>query len=396
MKNYNKFFLLLTITFNLSILVYSQTENDSIQQKDVVDVLIKAFNIEIKKKSREDKQVSFSIIPIAPSSSAGRTVAVSSVNAAFYLGPVETTNISNIYLIPYADFKGSLGLFLRPNIWSKQNTWNYSGEFRIATYLQYTYGLGANTPESDQSTIGYNHFRLYASVHRKVVNFFYLGGGLNFDSFYNIEEIESDQEESPFSEYGIGTSGTSLASGLTFNLLRDNRKNSINPKGGYYSTFIFRFHEKAFGSDYEWSSIFIDLRKYFTFSQTRHSILGFWAMYWGTYGEVPYLNLPGTSMEVNSRTGRGYNYGRYRGKQMLYAEGEYRFDISANGLWGGVVFANMQSYTEPETEKFQYIKPAIGTGLRLKFDKKSQTNITLDFAMGKDSYNVRVNLGEFF
>src|SRR5690606_21012925 len=101
-------------------------------------------------------------------------------------------------------------------------------------------------------------------------------------------------------------------------------------------------------------------------------------------------------MEFGSRSGRGYSIGRYRGKQMLYGESEYRFDITANGLWGGVVFANVQSFTEMESERFEYLKIGAGAGLRLKFDKKSATNVTLDFGFGKDSFSVRVNLGEFF
>ena len=119
-------------------------------------------------------------------------------------------------------------------------------------------------------------------------------------------------------------------------------------------------------------------------------------MYWGTYGDVPYFNLAGTALDASGRSGRGYVLGRYRGKQMLYGETEYRFDISRNGLWGGVVFANLQSFTELSTGEFIYALPAAGTGLRVKFNKRSKVNLTLDVAAGKDSFNWYFNLGEFF
>jgi len=80
----------------------------------------------------------------------------------------------------------------------------------------------------------------------------------------------------------------------------------------------------------------------------------------------------------------------------LYSETEFRFDISNNGLFGGVVFANAQSFTELSTNQFAYILPAIGTGLRIKFNKKSGTNIDLDVAAGKNSFNWYINLGEYF
>ena len=81
---------------------------------------------------------------------------------------------------------------------------------------------------------------------------------------------------------------------------------------------------------------------------------------------------------------------------MLYGESEYRFDISANGFWGGVVFANAQSYTEPQSNRFAYILPAAGAGLRVKFNKKSNVNVALDFAVGKDSFDWHLTLGEYF
>jgi hypothetical protein len=119
-------------------------------------------------------------------------------------------------------------------------------------------------------------------------------------------------------------------------------------------------------------------------------------MYWGTFGDVPYLNLPGTSLEFLQRSGRGYTAARFRGKQMLYVESEYRFDITANGLFGGVVFANAQSYTDPITNAFDGIVPAVGFGGRIKFNKESNTNITLDLGFGKDSFSFGIGLGEYF
>lgn len=396
MKQTLKYIFIFVLLTPWNVPCSAQAEQDSVVQKDFVDILHNTFNFSRSKKKRATKKVRFSIIPVAPTSAGGKQLAVSSVNATFNLGDPYNTNLSNIYFIPYFNFSGTGGFIIRPNIWTNKNNWNMTGELRVAQNYLDTYGLGANTPESAKSVVVYNQFRLYAVFHRKLVWYFYTGAGIDINHLSNIEEENPGTEDSAFKEYGIGTSGNSLSTGLTFNLLRDNRFNSVNPEGGFYTTMVFKIHDKVIGNEYTWQSLYIDGRKYIKFSDQRHSILAFWAIYWGTYGDVPYLSLPGTSMEYNSRTGRGYSLGRYRGKQMVYAESEYRFDISANGLWGGVVFANIQSYTEPDSKKFEYIKPAIGTGIRLKFDKRSQTNVTLDFAVGVDSYNLRLNLGEVF
>ena len=110
---------------------------------------------------------------------------------------------------------------------------------------------------------------------------------------------------------------------------------------------------------------------------------------------MPYFNLPATFEDPSGRAGRGYFTDRFRGAHWLYTEGEYRFDISTHGFLGGVLFANLQSYTNKQGQ-FDHILPAAGFGLRFKFNRHSDTNVTLDFAYGKEGWNWYINLGEFF
>jgi hypothetical protein len=114
-------------------------------------------------------------------------------------------------------------------------------------------------------------------------------------------------------------------------------------------------------------------------------------------GNPPYLDLPSTGWDTYSNTGRGYIQGRYRSKNMVYLETEYRFKISKNGLFGGVIFANVQSFSDWPSNSFQSIAPAAGIGLRTKFNKYSRTNIAIDYGFGQNgSQGIFVNLGEVF
>ena len=81
---------------------------------------------------------------------------------------------------------------------------------------------------------------------------------------------------------------------------------------------------------------------------------------------------------------------------MIYMEGEYRFDISRNGLFGGVGFLNIQMLSEPTTNKFDYLNPAAGLGARIKFYKRFNTNLAIDFGFASGSFNIYVGLGEWF
>lgn len=61
-----------------------------------------------------------------------------------------------------------------------------------------------------------------------------------------------------------------------------------------------------------------------------------------------------------------YTQGRFRGKDCLYLESQYRFGILRNGLIDGVVFINAQAFTEPTTNGFEAITPGWGGGIFAK------------------------------
>ena len=363
---------------------------------DLLEIVVKAFHISIKEKPPGKKRVSFSFIPVATTSSGGNKIFVSSISAAFIIGNQDSTNVSSVYVLPYTDFSSNIGVGTKVNLWTANNKFNIPGEFRLSSLTQYSYGLGSSTEYSDRFKVAYNNLRLYAAANRRIFDHFYAGPGISYDRYYNVNQQDAPTSPSDFEKYGVGTGATSNSTGVTLNMLYDNRKNSINPDHGFYSTLVYRVNPSFLTNDNQWTSLYMDAQKYYAFDTHKRKILALWGMYWGSYGDVPYLNLPGTMLEPGLRSGRGYHQARFRGKQMLYFESEYRFDISNNGLFGAVVFANLQSLSEPTDNKFKYVNPAAGFGARIKFNKESNTNLTLDFGFGKDSFSFYLGLGEFF
>ena len=126
--------------------------------------------------------------------------------------------------------------------------------------------------------------------------------------------------------------------------------------------------------------------------------MAFWSYNWLTFGgNAPYLDLPTTGWDASSNTGRGYIQGRFKSKNLVYGETEYRFKISRNGLLGGVTFVNAQSVTDWPSNQFNSIAVGAGAGIRLKFNKYSRSNVCIDYAFGQGgSQGVFVNLGEVF
>jgi hypothetical protein len=96
-------------------------------------------------------------------------------------------------------------------------------------------------------------------------------------------------------------------------------------------------------------------------------------------------------------TGRGYVQSRFRASSMFYQEAEYRFGISRNNFLGGVVFANNGFYGNWPSGKISNVNLGYGAGIRILFNKHSQTNVAIDYAFGRNgSQGIFVNLGEVF
>jgi hypothetical protein len=76
-------------------------------------------------------------------------------------------------------------------------------------------------------------------------------------------------------------------------------------------------------------------------------------------------------------------------------ESEDRRDITNNGLFGFVVFANINTVSGSET-LFRSWHPAGGAGLRVKFNKGSNTNIGMDLGFSRGYSSLMFSLGEAF
>ena len=71
-------------------------------------------------------------------------------------------------------------------------------------------------------------------------------------------------------------------------------------------------------------------------------------------------------------------------------------DISKNGFWGAVFFTNISSVSKFDTYDFSKWNPAVGTGLRIKFNKKNNSNLVLDYGISKNDWSLRLGLSENF
>ena len=338
----------------------------------------------------------------------------------WYMGPQENTKVSSANFTAAVTSRDQLLTFIKPNIYTRNNDFFLQGDWRFYIYSQPTYGLGTNAPDTlnvpeDISWMGqnagadsalfpmkFNYFKFHQVVNRRLYEELYAGLGYQMDYYYSIVDEKyrpatetTDELLTPHHAYSetYGFPGDDyMVSGFSLNALYDTRDNQISPYRGIYANVNYRINPQFLGSDENSSSLWLEFRTYLSLSEkTERHVLGFWMF--GNFqltGAMPYLTLPALGEDQRARSGRGYTNGRFRGDKMVYGEVEWRFPISpCTKILGGVIFANAVTTSNPipgrEVKLFQYIRPAVGFGIRVMVNKHFRTNINLDFAIGKDA-----------
>ncbi|MBS1528840.1 MAG: BamA/TamA family outer membrane protein [Bacteroidetes bacterium] len=370
---------------------------DTVRQKDLMDLvhsMLRSGSSSHKNDSVGVRPV-VSMVPAVGYALQSRMAILLSGNMAFRTGPQSRISVVN-FSTAYTQ-NGQFTLPLLWNICSRNNDYNFVGDMRFYAYPQSTYGLGSDSDNGQQDPMNYDYFRFSETVLRHVTGNLYLGAGYAMDNHWSISHQTPIATGFPgFSNYNTATH--TVSSGFTLNGTYDSRDNSINPSRGFYAMYQFRENLRALGSTSACSSLVLDVRKYVRFPASSNNILAFWSYDWLTLGGAPpYLDLPSTLWDANTNAGRGYIQGRFRGAQMVYAETEYRYRITRNGLIGGVFFVNAQSFSAAPGTKLQVIQPGYGPGLRIKLNKVSKTNISMDYGFGtQGSRGLFVNVGELF
>ena len=374
--------------------------NDSttIQQKDVVDIFQELLSRELRKDSAlmKDNGPFFSLIPVVGYSLHTGLTGVIATSTTFYSDNERKKN-SRILINGNYSVYNQYWFTVISNIFFEKLKLHLTGDTRYYKFPTITYGLGPKSTFSNPLHIDYSYLRFYQVAFREIAPNLFVGMGYNLDLHWNIEADSvpgSDLDQ--FVRYQKGNQ--SISSGISLNIQYDNRKNAVNPQNGIYANIQIRPKLTFLGSNKNWQSLLIDIRRYLKLPVSSNNILAFWSYNVITLsGTPPYLDLPSIGWDNYSTTGRGYAPGRYTGRNLIYFESEYRFSITGNGLLGGVIFGNAQSIPNSISDNIRPIIPGAGFGLRIKINKYSGTNLAIDYGFGiRGSHGFFFNMGEVF
>jgi outer membrane protein assembly factor BamA len=164
-----------------------------------------------------------------------------------------------------------------------------------------------------------------------------------------------------------------FTSGLGFVATWDNRDNFFYPTKGEFYKLAVLVNSKIFASDLSFTRLTIDMRKYYPIVGAH--LMSLQVLGDITWGDVPFQAMP--TMGGNDVL-RGYYKGRYRDKNLLAIQLEYRFPIY-KWLKGSLFGSAGDVSDEIEDIIIREFKISYGGGLRARVNP---ANVHLRFDIG--------------
>ncbi len=310
----------------------------------------------------------------------------------------EDPHYSSLSLSGNYSTTGQIQAQVRGDVFSRSGDYLAKLDARYLDTERSTWGLGPMNSNQQEYSMNFKLLRGYFTVYRVTSGPVFVGLGYHYDEFRDIVDQRAELGEStPFTEYSGGAVTRTVASGFLLSVLGDTRDNPVNPSSGYYLSANFDNYTRAAGSDKNWQEMWTEMRVYPHVPKRSQNVLAFWLYTWFTFGPAPYLNLPTNGWDTYGRGARGYLQGRIRGQDQVYLEAEYRWSLRRDGLLGAVVFINSTTTTDPDTQIFGGSDLGGGAGLRIKFNKRANTNLAIDFAWGRQgSRGLFLGMSEVF
>ena len=182
----------------------------------------------------------------------------------------------------------------------------------------------------------------------------------------------------------------SKIAGLGVMIEYDSRDNRFNPHSGQLFNGRWSTSGETIGSDFDFSAANVDYNLYQELKPS--SVVAGRATLCMTPGDAPFYALCSFGRGNDLR---GYVAGRYRDETMVTVQAEYRWNFYKK--WGMAAFAGIGQVGETLSDyNSENILPSAGVGLRFKLSKTTDLNLSVDYAVGKDSDAWYFYVGESF
>jgi len=272
------------------------------------------------------------------------------------------------------------------NIATKHNKQIFLSDNFFLRFPELFWGSGNQNTGGKGELYQARRIELSNEVNQKLFSSIYLGITQRYQKVFGI----STQDGGTFDTTKVIGKGGGITSGLGFSLFSDSRDRLLNPSGGkHYIALRQLWFRRLVGSQFIFNQLELDARYYLSLGHNTLLALQTYHILQSDGAPFRMQALLGSDSHM-----RGYYQGRYRDANYHTAQAELRFPIWR--FLRGVAFAGAGGVAPKAFELTKVIKPTAGVGLRILVDKKDQTYMRFDYAVGQATTGFYVAFGEAF
>jgi outer membrane protein assembly factor BamA len=357
--------------------------------RELIILLLVCFSASISNAQEDTVETKFKVFPLPVAYFTPETdwgFGVVSLFSFRFKAESKQSRISQFQFGAAYTLRNQLLIYLPFQLYLKDDNYYAFGELGYYKYSYRFFGIGTELPASNEEFYNVDFPRVRINVMKLARPNWYVGVRYWFDG-YDITELK---ENGILSSSTITGSEGGNVSSLGLISLVDSRDDYNYPTQGTYFEFVALPNLNAFGSDFEFTRFSADYVKYLS---KEKNVLAINLFGTATLGNPPFNEM---ALIGGTRRMRGYFEGRFRDRNMLMVQAEYRRELRWKlGLVAftgfGVVSDKINSFESKNS------KASGGLGLRYQLSKDERINLRLDYGIGEEgSSGFYLTIGEAF
>ncbi len=307
----------------------------------------------------------------------------------YYANRDTLNRLSEVNAFSFVTLESQYGLWIDHALYSDKSKWFFLGRLRFQRFPLLYYGVGPTVTGEELAQIDAGSISIRERILRNIFGPLYIGLETDIQRLSGVE-VEVLAEDLFRPPAGL-ESYTNLGIGL--GLVYDNRHNVLNVREGFFGETGFLNYNAARGSDFSFTSFFLDARFYK--SITKEQVFATQFFLSNVNGNPPFNQL---SLMGGEGLMRGYYTGRYRDNTFIATQAEYRFlPFPFSERWGAAAFIGVGTVANSVGSiDLNKLKAAGGAGVRFLIFKNKDIFTRFDVAFSEDGPGFYFFIGEAF
>lgn len=307
-----------------------------------------------------------------------------------YYAKRDTTNrLSEINGFTFYTLRRQYGAFFDHALYTHQNRYAFLGRIRYQNFPLLYFGIGPNTPAEFEARVDARLLNIKERALKRIGKNIFTGVEVDFQRLSSVAFVPHGQASVTRPLGHEGSANLGLGAGILY----DDRHNVLNVRKGAFAELALLHYNRAWGSDFGFTTILSDNRWYKSLNS--RNVLALQAFGQFSIGQPPFNQL---ALLGGESLMRGYYTGRFRDRNQLAAQAEFRMlPFSFAKRWGAAVFGGTGTvFNRFGNLSLRNFVVAGGAGLRFLLFPKKDIYTRLDFALTREGSGLYIFIGEAF